>query len=122
MVRNYDDRMDSNPYRAPSSRLERGEVSLPNQGRPSRRRYLLYLSTTGIWAIAVALHAWWHIWSILAGPPISDTYANNAVFQAFAFGMVRLPLWILALVTILVIEASLVRRSRSIEHGSTDLT
>jgi hypothetical protein len=108
--------MNNDPYQPPSSNLERSDTSPPRRSWIFRKPYLLYVSTTGIWVIAVSLHAWWHIHSVLAGPPLIDTYAQSATFQAFAFALVCLPLWVLALAAILVTEVILVRRQPLVDE------
>jgi len=69
-----------------------------------RSPQVVYRATVVLWCLLVLSHASWHIYSVLSGPPDSDTYANEWQFQVMVFALLKLPYWLGALLTTLLLE------------------
>ena len=61
------------------------------------KRTQTLVGLVAVWLIGVSAWAVYYVQSVLSGPPSPDLYANNAIFQLVAFGLVRLPIAIAVL-------------------------
>ncbi len=85
--------------------------------RPPQR---IYAATVILWALGMATHCAWFIWSALSGPPSPDLYANHLSFMLVVFLLFRAPLWLIGLLLILVGEFAMFGRKHTIpDEGRT---
>ncbi len=76
--------------------------------RPARS----WVALLSAWSIAVLVHAWYYVVSILS-QPIPDDYAREWDFQLLMFSVFRFPLWLVALAALLWWQSATIRRYES---------
>jgi hypothetical protein len=76
----------------------------------TRNPQQVYWATVAVWAVFVAGHMAWYVQGAFATLPTDEVYANGLGFQLVAFGLTRLPFWLLGLVALLLAEFVLFRR------------
>jgi len=69
--------------------------------------------TIVVWLIACLAYELHRISAILALPPSGDLYAHSWGFQLGVFAVLRLPVWIVALLVVFVVEFALLTRRAS---------
>jgi hypothetical protein len=62
------------------------------------------------WTLLVAGHLCWYLRDTYAALPSDEVYANSLAFQFLAFGLTRLPGWLLVLVAALLVAFVVQRR------------
>ncbi|WP_036840165.1 hypothetical protein [Polaromonas sp. CF318] len=70
----------------------------------TRNHRYLYRLSLATWASLLVGHLFWYLYQAFAAFPIDETYTNGIGFQLLAFGLMKLPFWLLALVMVLLIE------------------
>jgi hypothetical protein len=80
------------------------------EGVMTRNPQQVYWVTVAVWALFMAGHMAWYVRQALAALPTDEVYANALGFQLVAFGLTRLPLWLLGLIALLLAEFVLFRR------------
>lgn len=76
----------------------------------TRNPQQVYWASLTAWALFVAGHVVWYLWPAFAAMPTDEIYANGLAFQLVAFGLTRLPFWLLGMVALLLGEFFLFRR------------
>lgn len=70
----------------------------------------LYAATVALWAAGLVAHCIWRTYSVLSGPLRPDLYANHISFQVITFVLIFVPLWLLALLLVLISEFAIFGR------------
>ena len=70
----------------------------------------LISATVAIWLVVCLAYEMYRIAAFMALPPSGDLYAHDWGFQLFAFAVFRFPIWLVALLAILVVEFTLLKR------------
>jgi hypothetical protein len=76
----------------------------------TRNPQQIYWASAAVWALFVAGHTVWYVRCAFAALPTDEVYANGLGFQLVAFGLTKLPFWLLGLVVLLLVEFFLFRR------------
>ena len=76
----------------------------------TRNPQQVYWVTVAVWALFMVGHMAWYVQRAFAALPTDEVYANGLGFQLVAFGLTRLPFWLLGLVALLLAEFVLFRR------------
>jgi ABC-type Fe3+-siderophore transport system permease subunit len=76
----------------------------------NRNPQQIYWASVAVWGLFVVGHLVWHLWRAFAALPTDEVYANGLGFQLAAFGLTKLPFWLLGLVALLLAEFFLFRR------------
>lgn len=69
-----------------------------------------YIWTVVLWTILVIGHAAWFVVRAFEQLPTDEVYAQSVGFQVLAFGLTRLPFWLLGLLFLLVLETGILGR------------
>ncbi len=70
----------------------------------------MYWASVAVWTLFVIGHLMLHLRLALAALPTDEVYANGLGFQFVAFGLTKLPFWLLGLIALLLAEFSWFRR------------
>ena len=60
--------------------------------------------TVLVWAVLVGIDAAWYLARALRQLPTDEVYANSISFQLIAYGLTRLPFWVLGLFFVILAE------------------
>lgn len=70
----------------------------------------IYLGTLVVWGLLVLGHLAWYLRQAYSALPTDEVYANSVGFQLVAFGLTRLPYWLLGIGVALLVEFFVFRR------------
>lgn len=70
----------------------------------------IYFLTLAVWGLLMIGHLVWYLRQAFSALPTDEVYANSVGFQLVAFGVTRLPYWLMGLVAILLMEFFFLRR------------
>ena len=75
-----------------------------------RRPISMYVTTTLVWGAMLLAHLAVYLDEAFSALPTDEVYANSAMFQVVAFGLTRMPYWIIGLLVVLSLEFATVGR------------
>lgn len=75
-----------------------------------RSSQLVYFVTLFAWSLMTIGHLWLYLRQAFSALPTDEVYANSVGFQLVAFGLTRLPYWLVGIVAVLLVEFFIFRR------------
>lgn len=76
----------------------------------TRKPQRIYWASVALWVLFVVGHMAWYLRWAADALPTDEVYANGLAFQLVAFGLTKLPFWLLGLVVLLLAEFFVLRR------------
>lgn len=70
----------------------------------------IYWISFAFWLLSMLIHLACYLSRAIVAMPTDEIYANSLTFQVVAFGITKLPFWLLGLAPLLLLESFLFRR------------